>query len=52
VINAALLLTQPALKDFASFIAMSSLYSCAPSETVDQSVHPGDCGPRSYLSGC
>jgi len=38
--NAALLLTQPALRDFASFIAMSSLYSGARSETVDQLVHP------------
>jgi hypothetical protein len=45
--NAALLLTQPAVRDFASFIAMSSLYSGAPGETVDQSAHPGDYGPRS-----
>jgi hypothetical protein len=40
VINATLLLTQPALRDFASFIAMSSLYSGARSETVDQLMHP------------
>jgi hypothetical protein len=36
--NATLVLTQPALRDFASFITTSSLYSYsgAPSETVDQ----------------